>query len=98
MFKSLNKWGRTRDLPAHGGRQRLGRGLGTPCPWTKQVASDHGGTKVDMAIRSPEGIKTRGELRTQFRHVIDKPPTIHHAAGLPEPKSVKGVDSGPWTG
>jgi arylsulfatase A-like enzyme len=36
----------------------------TPYEWTKQVASDHGGTKVGMAIHWPEGIKAKGELRT----------------------------------
>ena len=48
----------------------------TPFQWTKQVASDHGGTKVGMAIRWPKGIKANGGLRTQFAHVIDIAPTI----------------------
>jgi len=43
----------------------------TPCAYTKQVASDCGGTLDGMAIRWPKGIAARGELRGQFHHVID---------------------------
>jgi arylsulfatase len=70
----------------------------TPYQWTKQVASDHGGTKVGMAIRWPKGIKANGGLRPQFSHVIDIAPTILEAAGLPEPKSVNGVAQRPMDG
>jgi arylsulfatase len=70
----------------------------TPYQWTKQVASDHGGTKVGMAVHWPKGIKSRGELRTQFSHVIDVAPTILEAAGLPEPKMVNGVAQRPMDG
>ncbi len=62
----------------------------TPFTWTKQVASDYGGTMNGMAIHWPNGIKVKGELRSQFHHVIDIAPTILEAAGLPEPKSVNG--------
>lgn len=47
----------------------------TPYQWTKQVGSDFGGTKVGMAVHWPKGIKAKGELRTQFHHVIDVAPT-----------------------
>jgi arylsulfatase len=70
----------------------------TPYTWTKQVASDHGGTKVGMTIRWPKGIKANGGLRPQFSHVIDIAPTILEAAGLPEPKSVNGVAQRPMDG
>jgi arylsulfatase len=70
----------------------------TPYQWTKQVASDHGGTKVGMAIHWPDRIKRGGELRTQFHHVIDIAPTILEAAGLPEPKSVNGTPQRPMDG
>jgi arylsulfatase len=70
----------------------------TPYKWTKQVASDYGGTKVGMAIRWPKGITSKGEMRTQFSHVIDVAPTILEAAGLPEPKIVNGVPQVPMDG
>lgn len=71
---------------------------GTPYAWTKQVASDYGGTKNGMAVHWPKGIKAKGELRSQFHHVIDIAPTILEAAGLPEPKEVNGTAQTPIEG
>jgi arylsulfatase len=51
-----------------------------------------------MSIRWPKGIKAKGELRTQFAHVIDVAPTILEAAGLPEPKTVNGIVQRPMDG
>ncbi|HEY9784870.1 MAG TPA: arylsulfatase [Candidatus Obscuribacterales bacterium] len=70
----------------------------TPFTWTKQVASNYGGTSNGMAIHWPRGIEGKGELRTQFHHVIDVAPTILEAAGLPEPKSVNGTAQTPIEG
>jgi hypothetical protein len=69
-----------------------------PFAWTKQVASDFGGTRNGMVAHWPKGIKAKGELRTQFHHVIDIAPTILEAAGLPEPKSVDGTVQTPIEG
>lgn len=46
----------------------------------------------------PKGIKAKGELRSQFHHVIDITPTILEAAGLPEPKTVNGTPQTPIEG
>jgi arylsulfatase len=70
----------------------------TPFTWTKQVASDYGGTTNGMAVHWPNGIKAKGELRSQFHHVIDIAPTILEAAGLPEPKTVNGTVQTPIEG
>jgi arylsulfatase len=51
-----------------------------------------------MAIHWPKGIKARGELRTQFHHVIDVAPTILEAADLPFPTSVDGTPQLPMDG
>jgi arylsulfatase len=64
----------------------------------KQVASDHGGTKVGMAVHWPAGIRTKGGTRRQFTHVIDVAPTVLEAAGLPEPRMVNGVPQIPMQG
>jgi arylsulfatase len=96
MLKFLDKWGGPETYPHMAAGWAVA--LDTPYQWTKQVASDPGGTKVGMAIRWPEGIKAKGELRTQFHHVIDVAPTILQAAGLPEPKSVNGVEQRPMDG
>lgn len=69
-----------------------------PFAWTKQVASDFGGTRNGMVIHWPQGIKAKNEIRSQFHHVIDIAPTILEAAGLPQPKSVDGIVQTPMEG
>ena len=69
-----------------------------PFKWTKQVASDFGGTRNGMIVHYPEGIKEKKGLRTQFSHVVDVAPTILEVAGLPEPKVVNGVPQIPMAG
>lgn len=69
-----------------------------PFTWTKQVASDFGGTRNGMIIHYPEGIEEKNGIRTQFSHVIDIAPTVLEAAGLPEPKVVNGVPQTPIEG
>jgi arylsulfatase A-like enzyme len=63
----------------------------TPFQWTKQVASHFGGTRNGMVLHWPQGIAARGEIRSQFHHVIDVAPTVLEAVGLPEPTSVNGI-------
>jgi arylsulfatase A-like enzyme len=46
----------------------------------------------------PQGIKAKGEIRTQFHHVIDVAATVLDAAGLPEPTFVHGVQQMPLHG
>ena len=53
--------------------------LNTPYQWTKQVASHWGGTRNGTIVHWPKGIKGKGEIRTQFHHVIDVAPTILEA-------------------
>ena len=55
----------------------------TPFQWTKQVASHFGGTRNGMVLHWPKGIKAKGEIRSQFSHVIDVAPTVLEAAKLP---------------
>ena len=70
----------------------------TPFTWTKQVAGSYGGTRNGMVIHWPNHIKAKGEIRSQWHHVIDVAPTILEAAGLPEPKSVNGTAQTPIEG
>ena len=65
--------------------------MDTPYQWTKQVASHWGGTRNGTVVHWPKGIKAKGEIRTQFTHVIDVAPTVLEAAGLPHPESVNGI-------
>jgi arylsulfatase len=72
--------------------------MDTPYQWTKQVASHWGGTRNGTIVHWPSGIRARGEVRSQFHHVIDVAPTILEAAGLPAPLSVNGVQQRPLEG
>ena len=92
----LDEWGGPATFPhfavgwAHAGN--------TPFQWTKQVASHFGGTRNPMVVHWPKGIQAKGELRSQFHHVIDVAPTILEAAGLPQPTSVDGTKQYPMDG
>jgi arylsulfatase A-like enzyme len=69
-----------------------------PYQWTKQVASHWGGTRNGTIVSWPRGVKARGEIRSQFAHVIDVAPTVLEAAGIPEPTYVNGVLQKPHEG
>ena len=72
--------------------------MDTPYQWTKQVASHWGGTRNGTIVHWPAGIKARGEVRSQFHHVIDVAATVLDVAQLPEPLSVNGVQQQPLHG
>jgi len=72
--------------------------MNTPFQWTKQVASHFGGTRNGTIVHWPKGIEAKGELRTQFHHVVDVAPTILEVAGLPQPTFVNGVQQRPIEG
>ncbi|WP_269321082.1 arylsulfatase [Fischerella sp. PCC 9605] len=72
--------------------------MDTPYQWTKQVASHFGGTRNGTIVHWPKGIKAKGEIRSQFHHVIDVAPTILEVAGLPQPLMVNGVLQRPLEG
>jgi len=96
MLKHYDQWGGPETYPHMAAGWAVA--FDTPYTWTKQVASDYGGTKVGMVVHWPKGIKARGGLRNQFTHVIDVAPTILEAAGLPEPRVVNGVEQRPIEG
>jgi arylsulfatase A-like enzyme len=72
--------------------------MDTPYQWTKQVASHFGGTRNGTIVHWPGGFKSRGEVRSQFHHIIDVAATVLDAAGLPEPTFVNGIQQMPLHG
>ncbi len=72
--------------------------MDTPYQWTKQVASHWGGTRNGTIVHWPNGIEAKGELRSQFHHVIDIAATVLDVAGLPEPRIVDGIEQMPLHG
>jgi hypothetical protein len=72
--------------------------MDTPFQWTKQVASHFGGTRNGIAISWPKRITARGEIRSQFHHVIDILPTILEEVGVQAPLVLNGVTQMPFEG
>jgi len=72
--------------------------MDTPYQWTKQVASHWGGTRNGTIVHWPNGFAARGEVRSQFHHVIDVAPTVLEVAGLPQPTMVNSVQQQPLHG
>jgi arylsulfatase len=70
----------------------------TPFKWGKQVPSHLGGTRDPMVVAWPAHIKPSTEVRSQFTHCIDIGPTILEATGVPEPKTVDGIEQEPMDG
>jgi arylsulfatase len=96
MLQHLDEWGGPTTYPHMAAGWAVA--FNTPYQWTKQVASDFGGTKVGMAVHWPDSIVAEGGLRDQFHHVIDVAPTVLEAAGIPEPREVNGVPQRPMDG
>lgn len=72
--------------------------MDAPFAWTKQIASHFGGTRNPLVVHWPAGIKSKGELRDQFHHVIDVVPTILEACKIPAPEEVNGIPQKPHEG
>jgi arylsulfatase A-like enzyme len=72
--------------------------LDSPFQWMKQVASHFGGTRNGLAVSWPRGITARGEVRSQFHHVIDIAPTIYEVCGIEHPAFVNGIAQSPIQG
>jgi len=95
-FGGMDEWG-AQIMDPHYGAAWAWAG-NTPFQWGKQVGSHLGGTRNPMVIRWPERIADAGGLRSQFSHVIDVAPTILELAGIPQPKTVDGIEQEPMHG
>jgi arylsulfatase A-like enzyme len=96
MMKHYDEWGGPNTYPHFAAGWAVA--MDAPFSYTKQVASDFGGTRNGMVIRWPKGIKAKGEIRSQFSHVVDIAPTIFEACKIPAPKTVNGIDQDPIEG
>jgi arylsulfatase A-like enzyme len=96
QLKNLDKWGGPETFPHFAAGWAIAGN--TPFAWSKQVAADFGGTKNGTVVHWPKGIKAKGEVRSQWHHVVDVAPTVLEAAGLPFPKSVNGSVQKPFEG
>ena len=74
LLPLMDKWGGPHTFPHMAAGWAVA--FDSPFSWTKQVASDFGGTRNGMVIHWPQGIEAKAGIRTQFSHVIDIAPTI----------------------
>ena len=63
-----------------------------------QFHTHYGGTTNGAIVFWPKVIQAKGEIRSQYAHLIDIAPTVLEAAGLPQPKTVNGVPQKPIEG
>lgn len=96
MLKHYDEWGGPSTYPHYPAGWAVA--MDTPFSYTKQVASDFGGTRNGMVIHWPKGIKAKGEIRSQFSHVIDIAPTVFEVCKVPAPKMVNGIQQDPIEG
>ncbi len=57
-----------------------------------------GGASDPFIVHWPAGIKARGEVRTQYAHIIDMVPTVLDVLGVDPPAAIRGVTQSPIQG
>jgi arylsulfatase A-like enzyme len=57
-----------------------------------------GGSTDPFIVSWPEGIKAKGEVRTQYAHIIDMVPTVLDLLGIQPPAEIRGVKQSPMHG
>lgn len=57
-----------------------------------------GGATDPFIVAWPNGIKAKGEVRSQYAHIIDMVPTVLDALELDPPAAIKGVTQAPMEG
>jgi len=94
-LQHLDHWGGPDTYPHyHAGWAMAGN---TPFRYFKQ-SNHRGGQHDPLIVHWPEGIKAKGEIRTQYHHIADVAPTILEASGVPFMDEVDGVKQKPLDG
>jgi arylsulfatase A-like enzyme len=57
-----------------------------------------GGSTDPFVLAWPARVAARGELRTQYAHVVDMLPTVLDALGIQAPQTIRGVTQSPLEG
>jgi arylsulfatase len=96
VYSHLDEWGGPMTYPHFAIPWAVGSNA--PFAYTKQVASDFGGTRNGVVVHWPNGIKAKNEIRSQFTHAIDIAPTVFEACKIPAPKMVNGIEQRPMEG
>ena len=94
-MRHFDDWGRENTYPHyHAGWAMAGN---TPFRYFKQ--SEHRGGQTDaLVVHWPNGIKAKGEIRSQYHHISDIAPTIMEAASVEMPETYNSVKQQPLDG
>ena len=94
-MRYIDTWGDANSYPHyHAGWAMAGN---TPFRYFKQ--SEHRGGQHDaLVVHWPNGIKAKGEIRSQYHHISDIAPTIMEVAHLTVPESYHAVKQKPMDG
>ncbi len=97
---NLSKIGEIGTPEATQGNYPLGwaQAADTPFKYWKEDANSEGGTHNPLIVFWPKGIKDKGEVRTQYGHVIDILPTTLDLVGIKAPEEVEGTKQQPIEG
>jgi arylsulfatase len=57
-----------------------------------------GGASDPFIVHWPKGIKAKGDVRTQYAHIIDMVPTVLDVLGIEAPGTIRGVAQSPIQG
>ena len=60
-----------------------------------QLHTQYGGITNGAIVSWPKGIKAKGEIRSQYHHVIDIAPTVLEAAGCRSPRRSMALPKSP---
>ena len=69
----------------------------TPFRWWMRETY-RGGACDPFVVSWPQGIKARGEVRSQYAHIIDMVPTVLDVLGAEPPETIRGVTQSPIHG
>jgi arylsulfatase len=57
-----------------------------------------GGIRDPLIVHWPKGIKSKGQIRQQYHHVIDLVPTVYEIIGITPPDELNGIPQKPIEG
>jgi arylsulfatase A-like enzyme len=69
----------------------------TPFKYFKQIVH-RGGVQDPLIVHWPAGIEAKGEVRSQYHHIIDIGPTILDVLGLEALDEIDGIEQMPFDG
>ena len=94
-MKYIDTWGQETTYPHyHAGWAMAGN---TPFKYFKQ-AEHRGGQHDPLVVHWPNGVKSKGEIRSQYHHISDIAPTIMEIVGIEVPESYNGIEQQPMDG